>query len=240
MKLRLRTPRLCKRVNAQVFASRYAAGVLRAFCCLLVAAGASLQAQWHPSYREYFPHHNFTFGAGGAVPKGDLGGYFITRPAISIGYGYRFSRYFQADVGLDMVFGAAHVEDYLATGFGPLRIRDRQFFIPLGGRAILPLAGGRLLIAGGGGGAYLRYAELLHQPGYYYKIDCPVCTTRDGWAYYALAEVSGFLDHNQHFRVGVQYKSYRGHTSGEPLGTVPAVQTKDNWQDILALFGFSF
>lgn len=225
--------------NEQVFASRRATGVLRVFCCLL-AAGASLQAQWHPSYREYYPRHNFTFGAGAAEPKGDLGGFFITKPGISIGYGYRFSRYFQADLGLDMVFGAAHVRDYLETSLGPLRIRDRQFFVPFGGRAILPLAGGRLLISGGGGGAYLRYAELLNQPGYYYKVDCPVCTTRDGWAYYALAEVSGFLDRNQHFRVGVQAKSYRGHTEGDSLGGIPAVRTKDRWQNILGLVGFSF
>jgi hypothetical protein len=214
-------------------------GVLRAACCLL-ASSALLPAQWHPQYQEYYPHHNFTFGVGVAEPKADLGSYYVNRPGITIGYGYRFDRYFQADLGLDMVFGAAHVRDYLNTDFGPLRIRDRQFFVPFGGRAILPLIHGRLLISGGGGGAYLRYAELLHQPSYYFKIDCPVCVTRDGWAYYALTDVSGFLDHNQHFRVGVTAKSYRGHTSGDSLAGVPAVKTKDRWLDILGNVGFSF
>ena len=206
----------------------------------LLAASLPLAAEWHPTFYEYYPHHNFTFGAGIAEPKGDLGGYFVNKPGISVGYGYRFLRYLQADVGLDVVFGAAHVRDYLNTDFGPLRIRDRQFFVPFGGRAILPLFKGRLLISGGGGGAYLRYAELLRQPSDYFKIDCPVCLTRDGWGYYALTDVSAFLDHNQHFRVGVTAKSYRGHTEGDSLAGVPAIRTKDRWLNILGNVGFSF
>jgi len=176
---------------------------------------------------------------GAADPKSDLSPYYAIKPAIAIGYGYRFLRYLQADVGLDMVFGAAHVRDYLNTGFGPLRIKDRQYFVPFGGRAILPLAHGRLLISGGGGGAYMRYAELLHQPSYSYRVDCPVCLSRDGWGYYALADVTGFLDRGQHFRVGVQAKSYRGDTEGDSLGGVP-VRTNDHWLNILGILGFSF
>ncbi|HVX65117.1 MAG TPA: hypothetical protein VHA11_00870, partial [Bryobacteraceae bacterium] len=190
-------------------------------------------------YSEYFPHHNFTFGMGGASPKADLSSYYVNRPLISAGYGYRFQRYLQADAGFDMVFGAAHVRDYLDTTLGPLRIRDRQFFVPFGGRAILPLFDGRVLISGGGGGAYMRYAELLHQPGDYYRVDCPVCLTRDGWGHYALGEVSGFLDRGQHFRVGFQAKSYRGHTDGDSLGGVPT-HTKDQWLFLMGTVGFSF
>ncbi len=224
----------------QFCTSRRAAVALRLIGCALLA-GVSLQAQWHPRYQtEYYPHHNFTFGMGGGLPKADLSSYYVDKPAMTIGYGYRFRKYFQADVGLDMVFGAAHVRDYLQTDFGSLRIRDRQFFVPMGGRAILPLAGGRLLISGGGGGAYMRYSELLHQPSDYFKIDCPVCLTRDGWGYYALADVSGYIDRGQHFRVGVQGKSYRGHTSGGSLGGLPEVRTKDQWLMILGTVGFSF
>ncbi len=239
LKLRPAGPRLCKRVKNIPFSPpRGAVDALRIVCCLIAASGP-LGAQWKRHYSEYFPHHNFTFGVGAAEPKSELASYYVNRPGISIGYGYRFMRYLQADTGFDMVFGAAHVKDYLETGIGPLRIRDRQFFVPFGGRAILPLAGGRLLISGGGGGAYMRYAELLHQPSYDFKIDCPVCLTRDGWGYYALADVSGFVDRGQHFRVGVQAKSYRGHTEGDSLGGVP-VRTKDQWLNILGTIGFSF
>jgi len=204
---------------------------------LLAIAAASavpLAAQW-------YPRHNFTFGAGGASPQGELADYgFENRPGISVAYGYRFSRYLQADAGLDVVFGAGGIRDYLETDFGPLRIRDRQFFVPLGGRAILPVAGGRMLFFGGGGIAWLKYSELLHQPSDYYHIDCPVCSSRSGWGGYALAGVNYFLDSGKHFRVGATVKSFRGHTEGDPLADVPGIRTNDRWINVLGDFGFSF
>jgi hypothetical protein len=206
---------------------------------LLLASAGLASAQPHLWHSNFYPHHNFTFALGDAKPKGDLAPYFVQRPIISAGYGYRFHRYFQADVGLDVVFGAAHVEDYLETDFGPLRIRDRQFFVPFGGRAILPVFDGRLLISGGGGGAYMRYSELLRQPASDFRIDCPVCLSRDGWGYYALADVSFYLDRDQHFRLGAVAKTYRGHTEGESISGVPA-RTKDRWLNILGQVGFSF
>ena len=192
------------------------------------------------SAQDYFPHHNFTFGVGAARPRGDLGSLLKDSPAISFGYGYRFHRYFQADAGFDMAFGAANVRDYLDTALGPLRIKDREYFIPLGGRAIAPLLGGRLLFSGGGGGVYMRYAERLRQPSDYYRVDCPVCTARSGFGYYAQTNLSYFLNRNQNFRVGVTSRVMRGHTSGESLGSVPALETKDHWLLILGEIGFSF
>jgi hypothetical protein len=54
---------------------------------------------------------------------------------------------FQADFGFDTAFGAAGVNDYLETGLGYRRIRDYQYFVPFGGRAILPFASERFHIA---------------------------------------------------------------------------------------------
>jgi hypothetical protein len=190
--------------------------------------------------QEYFPHHNFTFGVGAARPRGDLGPALTDAPAITVGYGYRFHRYFQADIGLDMAFGAADVRDYLQTGIGDLRIRDREYFLPLGGRAIIPVLGGRLQFSGGGGGAYMRYAESVRQPSDYFRVDCPVCTSRSGWGWYALVNASLAIDRGQHFRLGVTGKSYRGDTEGEPLGNVPGLRTHDKWLSIFGQFGFSF
>lgn len=190
--------------------------------------------------QEYYPRHNLTFGVGAAQPRADLNRLFRDSPGISFSYGYRFSRYFQADAGFETVFGAADVRDYLNTEFGPVRIKDYQYFVPLGGRAILPLIGGRVLFSGGGGGAYMRYSERLRQPSDYFSIYCPVCTSRSGWGYYALVDVSAFVDRSQHFRVGVVSKVYRGHTDGEPLAAVPGVRTRDHWVNIMGQVGFSF
>jgi len=200
----------------------------------LIGAAVALSAQ------TFYPRHNFTFGAGPASPRGELNGLFADRPGISIAYGYRFERYFQADIGLDTVFGAAQVRDFLETPFGFSRIRDYQFFLPLGGRGILPLARGRLLISGGGGGAYVRYAELLHQLSQYYRLDCPVCSARSGWGYYALVSTEAFVDRGRHFRLGVTSKVYRAHTEGDPLGPVAGVRTRDRWLQIFGQVGFSF
>lgn len=201
---------------------------------LLLAAVSTLLGQPH------YPRHNISFGAGGASPRAALRSYLQTRPAITLSYGYRFVRNLQADVGLDTVFGAAGVRDFFQSPLGPLRIRDYQFLIPFGGRAVLPMAGERLLAFGGAGGAYLRYSELIRQPSDYLRVDCPVCGSRSGWGYYALAGAAVFVDRGRHFRTGVTAKMYRGHTEGDPLGVVPGVRTRDHWLQIYGEFGVSF
>jgi hypothetical protein len=187
-----------------------------------------------------FPHHNFTFGAGATRPRGDLGAYLEDSPAISVGYGYRFHRYFQADIGMDIAFGAARVKDYLDVGVGSVRIKDREYFPTFGGRAILPLLDGRALLSGGAGGAWMKYAERISQPTDYYRYECPVCTSRDGWGYYAMGNVSYFLNRSHNFRVGVTAKSIRGNTDGESIGPVPGFRTKDKWFQLVGELGFSF
>jgi hypothetical protein len=185
-----------------------------------------------------FPHHNFTFGAGGFIPQSDLSSFMKTAPGIAVGYGYRFARFFQADAGLDMLFGAANVRDFLTTQVGDFRIGDREYFLPLGGRVILPAASNRVLFHAGGGGAWMKYHERLNQPSSYYRIDCPICTSRSGWGYYAQLGVDWFWTRN--IRFGVLSRVYRGHTEGDPLGNVPGTRTSDHWVNTLAEVGFSF
>jgi hypothetical protein len=197
-----------------------------------LAAVLPVQAQ------DYFPHHNFTFGVGGASPQAELSNFMQSAPGVSVGYGYRFMRYFQADAGLDILFGAARIRDFLTTDIGGFRIKDREYFVPLGGRAIVPLASGKVLLYAGGGGAWMRYNERVNQPSSYYRIDCPICTSRSGWGYYA--QVGGDWYFGRNLRLGVVSRFYRGHTNGEPLGPVPGVKTTDHWVNTLAQIGFSF
>lgn len=190
--------------------------------------------------QEGYPRHNITFGAGGAAPRAALRDYFSSKPAITLSYGYRFLRNFQVEAGLDTVFGAAGVRDFYQSPLGPLRIRDYQFLLPFGGRAILPLGTERLLLFGGAGGAYLRYSELIRQPSDYLRLDCPVCGSRSGWGYYTLAGAAIFVDRGRHFRTGVSTKVYRGHTEGDPLGAAPAARTRDRWLQVYGELGVSF
>jgi hypothetical protein len=201
---------------------------------LSLAAVAPLAAQ------DYFPHHNLTIGTGVARPRGDLGGALEDAPGFSIAYGYRFQRYLQADVGFDSVFGAAQVRDFQDTGLGPLKISDREYFLPFGGRAIAPLGRGRVLLSAGGGGVWMKYHERLSQPGENLHIECPSCMSRSGWGYYGLANASVFLDSGHHFRVGGTARLIRGNTEGDPLGFLRRFETRDHWLTLGGEFGFSF
>jgi hypothetical protein len=184
--------------------------------------------------------HNFTIGGGAGIPRGELRGLFFDSAGLTFNYGYRFHRFFQFDVGLDTLFGAARVRDFLNTQFGDRRIRYYQLLVPVGGRAIVPLFNDRVLIYGGGGGAHFRYFERLSQPSDYFRLNCPVCTARNGWGYYATVGANVALDRFRHFRLGVGSRVYRGHTDGDPLGPIPPIRTRDHWINVLGEFTFSF
>jgi hypothetical protein len=206
----------------------------------LGAAGILLCVPARLPAQDWYPKHNFTLEAGAALPRGEVNSYLNASPAVGVGYGYRFHRNFQADLGLDIGFGAADVRDYLETGLGYLRIRDREYFVPMGGRVIAPLAGGRILLSAGGGAAWMRYSEGLRQVSDFYRFDCPSCTARSGWGYYVLGNISVFLNRGQNFRAGLTNKIYRGHTEGEAIGSVPGGRTKDDWLKLYGELGFSF
>lgn len=193
-----------------------------------------------PVLAQSYTKHNFTVGLGAGLPGAELGGLFDNSPGVSVGYGYRLHPNFQLDGGLDVLFGAAGVRDFLQTEFGYLRIRDYQYLIPFGGRVILPVAEGRLLLSAGAGGAHMRYSERLSQPSDYYRFNCPTCTARNGWGYYGLVGGSYALDRYQRFRIGVTTKVYRGHTEGQPLGQLSGVRTRDRWINLFGDFSICF
>jgi len=187
-----------------------------------------------------FPRHHFTVGGGGGIPDADLKPFLDTSPVVRVNYGYRFTRNFQADFGLDTVFHAANVRDFLQSQVGDLRIKDYQFLLPFGGRVVVPWK--RLEVFGGGGPTYFRYQERVRQPfgGGNFQIDCPVCRSRSGWGYYATVGFSVALDRGQHFRLGASSRVYRGDTSGDAFGPLPALQTRDHWINSAAELTLSF
>lgn len=206
----------------------------RALILFLMAIPALAQ----PAFRKNY----FTVGGGGGLPGGELKPFLDTSPVVRVGYGYRFHRFFQADIGFDTVFHAAKVNDYVSTQFGDLRVKDYQFMLPMGGRTVLPVLNGRMLLYAGGGGAYLRYQERIRQPfsGTGYRIDCPECRSRSGWGYYGLLGMSYSLDRMQMFRVGFTTRVFRANTSGDAFGPLPAFRTSDQWVNTAAEFTFSF
>jgi len=202
----------------------------------LLAIAVPLLAQ--PAYRK----HNFTAAAGAGLPRADLQSFLNDSFGLGFAYGFRFHPNFQADIGLDAIFHAARTRDFFRSELGDLRIRDYQYLVPFGMRTILPLARDKVLVYGGGGGAYMKYREAIRQPfgGVYFRLECPVCDSRSGWGYYALVGTSVALDRYQHFRFSVTGKVYRGNTSGDKFGAIPALRTKDQWISLMAGLGFSY
>lgn len=185
-------------------------------------------------------HHNITVGGGAAVPVGNTTNYLGTAPAFSAAYGYRFNRFFQADAGLQMAFGAAHNQNPEQTDFGTVQGGDHEFMIPLGGRLILPLPFRRIEASAGAGAAYLHYSETAPSNPYSYSSPCYSCTSRGGWGGYGLANVSYFLDENHNFHVGTTLQFIAGSTNGQPVANIPAAKTTDHWTNIFIEFGMSF
>jgi len=200
---------------------------------------AALSLTFLLSAQDLFPKHYINFGPGIGLPRGEINEYFRTKPALTANYGYRFHRYFQADAGYDVIFGAADVRAFLETQIGSLRIRDYQHFVTFGGRAVIPAARGRVLFSAGGGGAFMRYQESVQQPSNFIRFACPQCTARTGWGNYALASVR-FSTRWQRVWFGVTTKVVRGRTEGDPFGGLPMTRTKDHWLNTFGEVGFAF
>jgi len=203
-----------------------------------LATGIPASAQ---GYGRYWPRHNFNVGLGIAMPRQELLPAYQNAFGWTIGYGYRPLPFLQFDAGYEGSYNAADVNDfYDQPAYGPLRIRDFQTFIPFGARVILPLAGGRAEVFGGGGGAYLRYSERLQQPSEWVNVGCPVCRARDGFGWQALAGFSVGVNRNNSIKLGVMTRMYDAETNGPPVGNIWDGSTKDRWLNTYLTLSFSF
>jgi hypothetical protein len=205
-----------------------------AFGCLLVPALGLAQNQ-----SEGFQRNNITVGVGPAIPFGNSAKYLGTAPLFQVGYGYRFNRWFQADVGFQAAFGAANNQNAEVTDFGQIQGGDHEFMIPLGGRIFIPSPFKRFEFSAGAGTAYLHYSETVPQNGFVTN-NCYSCTSRGGWGGYGLANVSYFLDEGHTFRVGTTFQVITASTNGQAVGNVPAIRTTDHWANVVFQFGMSF
>jgi hypothetical protein len=190
-------------------------------------------------YRSSWPRHHVYGALGATLPQGDLAPLYNSAFGGSFGYSYRFHRNFQADLGMDIGYNSANVNDYLNTDIGAMRIRAFQYYIPVGASTVLPLHQGKVEIRAGGGYSYLRYSESLKQVSDYYQYSCPVCSSRDGQGYYGLVGFNYALDRAQMFRVGVFTRIVQGHTDGASVGLASA-RTRDRWINTFATLSMSF
>jgi hypothetical protein len=205
------------------------------FVCGFLLAASVAYGQSSDDFHKY----NLWLGLGPAIPVNNSTNYLSAAPMFGFGFGYRFDKYFQADAGMQIAFGAVNNVGPVQTSFGPVPGGDHEFMIPLGGRVYLPLPSDRFAFSVGGGAAYLHYSEVAPSNGYYSPA-CYTCTTRGGWGGYGLAEADYYLDSNHNFKVGTILQYIAGTTNGQSVGSSPATSTKDHWFNLMFDFGFSF
>lgn len=175
-------------------------------------------------------HNDVSFSAGAAVPTGN--GFLKTAPMISFQYGRRLNRFFQAEGGLQMAFGAANNQNAEASDFGTVLGGDHEFMLPLSGRFFIPLPLQRWQLSAGGGPAYLHYAETAS------NASCFTCTSRGGWGLQGIMSVRYLYSDNLYFGTTLQYVSAT--LNGDAVGNVPAIKTSDHWSNVLFGVGFRF
>ncbi len=198
---------------------------------LFLSAGWAQDADFH--------RNNVIIGGGVGIPVGTTTNYLSSAPLFTVGYGYRFNRWFQADAGFQVAFGAANNQNAEVSDFGPIQGGDHEFMIPLGGRVYIPTPFSRIEVSAGGGTAYLHYAETVPSNPYVQNY-CYSCTARGGWGGYGMANVSYFLDENHNFHVGTTVQFIAASTNGQPVGDVPALKTTDHWTNVFIELGLSF
>jgi hypothetical protein len=184
--------------------------------------------------------NNVAVGFGAAIPVGSTTNYLSAAPLLTLRYGYRFNRFFQADAGFQAAFGAANNPNAEMTDFGAVQGGDHEFTIPLGGRIYIPIPLKRIEISAGGGAAYLHYSETVPSSGFEISTNCYSCTSRGGWGGYGLANARYFLDENHNFHVGATLQFISASTNGSAVANIPPIRTTDHWTNFSFEFGLSF
>ncbi len=205
-----------------------------------IASMVFILARSIPAQENSRPHwkNSLFVGSGMAVPGGGSKQYMFKSALVRLGYSRRLSDHFQADMSLDAIVHGAHVKSREMTSVGKVEIRDNEYLVCFGGRAVLPL-GSRFEFFSGGGGAYMRYSEEAGLPSgitviswggpYSVNIDCPTCKSRAGWAYYGTAGGNVVFDRRRRVWLGLELRLIKGTTSGDPLGSGSRFDTREQW-----------
>ncbi|NOT59254.1 MAG: hypothetical protein HOP19_03405 [Acidobacteria bacterium] len=213
---------------------------LRSFLAgLLVSCGLAVVClAQSPSAPAEFSKASLELHIGGAFvdATGDLNGIFKNAPLVGGSLAYRPLRNFQVEGGLDAVFGAARVNGAgQLSGGGTLKTTDREYFLLLGGRLVLPFKQEKFLWSAGVGGAVASYNEVpVSVPGV--RIICNGCGSRQGGGYYILNSFTTKI--NPNFGIGVTAKAILVNTEGDRLDTSLPFKSRDKWATVALTFSF--
>jgi len=147
-------------------------------------------------------------------------------------FGYRPIRYAQIDAGLELGVSAVGRRTISLVSFETGEYDDFIFFLPLGGRAVIPLASERLLLSIGGGGVYVNNIEIS---------DSGVTDAeRSGWGAYGLGQVLFVFGESRRIGVGFTSRWTRVHLSRGFLPGYGSARIADQWLFLGATLSIRF
>ena len=120
--------------------------------------------------------------------------------ALELNYGRRFTRFIQLDTGFESSFNKDYRNYYPKYGTG--LTTSTSFFVPVGGRIVIPLMQGRLEPSFGGGGVYAWDKNNPYQ--------------QNQGGVYGLAGGSYALDSRHRHRVGATLRYMNMMSAGRP------------------------
>jgi hypothetical protein len=161
----------------------------------ILLAGVFAGSMWA---QQDFNRNALTVGVGSAVPAGL--DYLDAGTAVELNYGYRFTRFIQADLGFESSFNKDY-RNYQAK-FNTGLTTTTNFFIPAGGRIVIPLRDGRIEPSIGLGGVYHYDKGDSYQP--------------NQGGVYGVAGASYALDSEHRHRVGLSLRYMNIMSRGTP------------------------
>jgi hypothetical protein len=163
---------------------------MRAFVFLLVPFTPIVAAQDIPA------RHNFEFGAAGLFPlSGDRTVGYSPGPGYHGVYEFRLVQHLAADTGIAQTWPVA---TYNCGRFGCEYSRQRLGLLDYGARGVLPLAGGRVELSVGLGGAYVWHPQAESGP-----------FGPNGALFQYSGKAAFALDERRRFRLTATIRTYR-------------------------------
>ena len=207
---------------------------------ILLLASCSHLAIPASAQNDELNRNHITVGIGPAIPVCSDANYLRTAPLLMVGYGYRFTRFFQVD-GSRLALGSANHQNAELTGFGQVQGGDREYMIPSGGRYFIPSPFKRIGFFAGST-VCLDCSETTPSGGYY-SSGHYTYTSLGEWGGYGLGNASYFFGDNRNFHVGTTFEFNAASTNstvGSPVGYVPALHTNDHWSNLYLEIGLRF
>jgi hypothetical protein len=212
----------------------------RSGAVVLIATGLLIPAAWCQGKDSPYYRFQLDGNAGYMSTQGGNSSGSSASPGGGFTVGYRAVRHFMVESGVDFRYGnlfpetAAIAQDSSGKQ-SSATITDHTLFVPIGGRAVLPLQHGRVLLSAGGGVGVVHNYEKAVGGGS--QIDCNgFCTSHTTAGPYETVQALFLLDKRGHFGAGFGARFAEVKIKGGALDSIE----RNNWLQLTGTISCRF